>query len=53
MNEEKQYNECIKCEAKEFTTQESNKLHICDSCCKEHADEENAEYAADLEAGLI
>ena len=51
MKESKEnYEECIKCGAEEFTTQEPNRLHICKPCAKKHAAEENAEYVAELEA---
>jgi len=46
-------NKCINCGAKEYTTQELNKLHICDSCANRNADEEQAEFAAELEEAML
>lgn len=46
-------NECIKCGDKTPTTQEPNIRHICNPCAKRNADEEQAEFSAELEEAML
>jgi len=43
-------NKCINCGAKEYTTQELNKLHICKECAEKNTAEANEDFEKELEA---